>query len=56
MILILDDKDKNSKCKSCGSRNNLIDIRVLNENISIYDSIILCEVCKKKLVNRLLIV
>lgn len=56
MILILDAKDKSSKCRSCRSINNLIDIRALNEKINIYDSIILCEECKKKLVNRLLIV
>lgn len=56
MILILDIKDKNSKCRSCGSKSNLIDIKALNEKVNIYDSIILCEECKKKLVNRLLLI
>lgn len=56
MILILDIKDKNSKCNSCGSKNNLIDIKASNEKVNIYDSIILCEECKKKLVNRLLLI
>lgn len=56
MILILDVKDNNSNCRSCGSKTNLIAIKALNEKVNIYDSIILCEDCKKKLVNRLLIV
>lgn len=53
MILILDIKDKESKCRSCGSKKNLINLRAFDEKVNIYDSMVLCEECKKKLVSRL---
>lgn len=56
MILILDIKNNHSKCRSCGSKNNLINLTAFDESLNIYDSMILCEECKKKLANRLLIV
>lgn len=54
MILVVDVKDVDAKCRACSNTNELIEIRALDEIYNISDSMIICEECKRKLIDRLL--
>ena len=54
MILVADVIDKNEKCRACNDNKELIEIRAIDEIYNISDSLILCEECKRELVDRLL--
>lgn len=54
MIIVADVIDKNEKCRACSNNKGLIEIRATDEIYNISDSLILCEECKRALVDRLL--
>lgn len=54
MILVADVKSENEKCRSCSSDVDLIEIQIVDTTVNISDRVIICEMCKRKLVDRLL--